>query len=67
MLRAIEKFPKAGSKAPWKLRMTYHQDFLDFNRAELDDGKLKFSRAAKDCAGVRSSRRQSRSDLRSLM
>ncbi|MBJ7459451.1 MAG: NAD(P)/FAD-dependent oxidoreductase [Thermoleophilaceae bacterium] len=48
VLRAIEKFPKAGSKAPWKLRMTYHQDFFDFNRAELDDGKLKFAHAAGD-------------------
>ncbi|MBJ7353540.1 MAG: NAD(P)/FAD-dependent oxidoreductase [Thermoleophilaceae bacterium] len=48
VLRAIEKFPKAGSKAPWKLRMTYHQDYLDFSRAELDDGKLKFTKAATD-------------------
>ncbi len=46
VLRAIEKFPKAGSRAPWKLRMTYHQDYVDFRRAELDDGNLKFSKVA---------------------
>jgi cation diffusion facilitator CzcD-associated flavoprotein CzcO len=43
VLRAIEQFPKAGSAAPWKMRMTYHQDYLDFNRAEIDDGKLTFA------------------------
>lgn len=45
VLRAIEKFPKAGSKAPWKLRMTYHQDYYDFSRASLNDGNLEFSHA----------------------
>ena len=48
VLRAIEQFPKAGSKAPWKLRMTYHQDYLDFNRAEIDDGNLKFAHVTED-------------------
>jgi monooxygenase len=50
VLRAIEQFPKAGSGAPWKMRMTYHQDYYDFNRAEVDDGKLKFSRAGRGAA-----------------
>ncbi|MFT4049331.1 MAG: NAD(P)/FAD-dependent oxidoreductase [Solirubrobacterales bacterium] len=44
VLRAIEKFPKAGSRAPWKLRMTYHQDYVDFHSASLDDGNLKFTK-----------------------
>ncbi|MGK2878527.1 MAG: flavin-containing monooxygenase [Solirubrobacterales bacterium] len=48
VLRAMDQFPKAGSKAPWKMRMTYHQDFLDFNRSALDDGKLKFAHLAGD-------------------
>lgn len=50
VLRAIEKFPKAGSKAPWKLRMTYHQDYLDFNRAEIEDGNLHFDRVPRESA-----------------
>lgn len=44
VMRAIDKFPKAGSRAPWKLRMTYHQDYVDFNKAKLEDGNLKFTR-----------------------
>jgi cation diffusion facilitator CzcD-associated flavoprotein CzcO len=48
VLRAIESFPKAGSSAPWKMRMTYHQDYYDFNRAEIDDGKLKFVNGIED-------------------
>jgi cation diffusion facilitator CzcD-associated flavoprotein CzcO len=43
--RALERFPKAGSKAPWKLRMTYHQDVLDFKRGKVEDGALKFAKA----------------------
>lgn len=50
--RALERFPKAGSKQPWKLRMTYHQDVLDFKRSKLEDGSLKFARA-KQPAGKR--------------
>jgi hypothetical protein len=30
--------------------MTYHQDYLDFNRAELDDGKLTFARSGENTA-----------------
>jgi cation diffusion facilitator CzcD-associated flavoprotein CzcO len=50
VLRAIENFPKAGSRAPWKMRMTYHQDYLDFNRAEIEDGNLRFARVADESA-----------------
>jgi hypothetical protein len=28
--------------------MTYHQDYYDFNRAEIDDGKLKFVNGIED-------------------
>lgn len=45
VMRALERFPKAGSKAPWKLRMTYHQDVLDFKRGSVEDGKLRFAKA----------------------
>jgi cation diffusion facilitator CzcD-associated flavoprotein CzcO len=43
--RALGRFPKAGSKAPWKLRMTYHQDAIDYRRSKIEDGNLKFSKA----------------------
>jgi hypothetical protein len=55
VLRAIEQFPKAGSGAPWKMRMTYHQDYVDFNRAALDDGKLKFDHVAQDAPAAEQS------------
>jgi cation diffusion facilitator CzcD-associated flavoprotein CzcO len=45
VMRAIDRFPKAGSKAPWKLRMTYHQDHLDFKRTQIEDGSLQFAKA----------------------
>ncbi|MGH2960369.1 MAG: hypothetical protein ACRDKE_12240, partial [Solirubrobacterales bacterium] len=48
VLRAIENFPKAGSRAPWKMRMTYHQDYLDFNRAEIEDGNLRFEQVVEE-------------------
>jgi cation diffusion facilitator CzcD-associated flavoprotein CzcO len=53
VMRALERFPKAGSKAPWKLRMTYHQDALDFKRGSVDDGRLKFAEAASPKASGR--------------
>jgi hypothetical protein len=28
--------------------MTYHQDYLDFNRAEIEDGNLRFDRAVRE-------------------
>lgn len=46
VMRALDRFPKAGSKAPWKLRMTYHQDYVDFNRSKLEDGSLQFRKSA---------------------
>ena len=44
VMRALDRFPKAGSKAPWKMRMTYHQDYLDIRRGALEDGALKFAK-----------------------
>ena len=43
--RAIENFPKQGSKAPWKLRQNYALDLLDMKFSRLDDGSLEFHRA----------------------
>ncbi|MBL4867983.1 MAG: NAD(P)/FAD-dependent oxidoreductase [Pseudomonadales bacterium] len=43
--RAIHKFPKMGSKLPWKLVQAYPVDLVMLRYAKLDDGKLKFSKA----------------------
>ncbi|HEY8003667.1 MAG TPA: NAD(P)/FAD-dependent oxidoreductase [Phenylobacterium sp.] len=41
--RAMEKFPKQGSKAPWKLHQNYALDLMSLRYAKLEDGVLKFS------------------------
>ena len=41
--RAMEKFPKQGSKAPWKLHQNYALDLTSLKYAKLEDGTLEFS------------------------
>jgi cation diffusion facilitator CzcD-associated flavoprotein CzcO len=42
--RSIEKFPKQGSKAPWRLYQNYALDIRSLRRSPLEDGALQFSR-----------------------
>jgi monooxygenase len=44
VLRSIHEFPKAGSRAPWQLGMSYAHDLVKFRYGRIDDGALKFSR-----------------------
>jgi monooxygenase len=44
--RSIHLFPKQGSRVPWRVHQNYARDMLSLRRAELDDGELRFSRAA---------------------
>ncbi|THD77268.1 MAG: NAD(P)/FAD-dependent oxidoreductase [Phenylobacterium sp.] len=41
--RAIGKFPKQGSKAPWKLHQNYALDLMTLRFSGLEDGVLEFS------------------------
>ena len=41
--RALDKLPKQGSKAPWRLRENYPLDILSLRYGRLDDGALRFS------------------------
>ena len=41
--RAIEAFPKQGSKAPWKLYQNYFFDLLNLRFGGVDDGAMEFS------------------------
>jgi cation diffusion facilitator CzcD-associated flavoprotein CzcO len=43
--RSIEKFPKQGSKAPWRLYQNYALDIVSLRRGALEDGALQFSRS----------------------
>ena len=41
--RATDKFPKQGTRAPWKLDQNYAKDLMSLRYARLEDGVLRFS------------------------
>ncbi len=41
--RAMEKFPKQGTKAPWKLDQNYALDLMNLRYAKVEDGVMEFS------------------------
>jgi monooxygenase len=45
--RAMAKFPKQGSKAPWRLDQNYAKDLMSLRYAKLDDGVLQFTNPAR--------------------
>ena len=42
--RSLDRFPKQGSKEPWKLRQNYALDIRMIRRGPIDDGAMQFSR-----------------------
>ena len=44
VLRAVEHFPKQGSKAPWRLYQNYALDILTLRFGAIEDGTMRFSR-----------------------
>jgi len=42
--RAVARFPKQGSKAPWKLHQNYARDLMGLRFGRLEDGAMVFSR-----------------------
>ncbi|MVU83875.1 NAD(P)-binding protein [Nocardia sp. ET3-3] len=45
VLRAIDRFPKAGSRAPWRLGMNYAQDVITLRHGKIEDGTIRFAGA----------------------
>jgi cation diffusion facilitator CzcD-associated flavoprotein CzcO len=45
--RAMAKFPKQGTKLPWKLNQNYALDLMSLRYAKLEDGVLLFSNPAR--------------------
>jgi monooxygenase len=43
VLRSIDKFPKQGSKAPWRLHQNYPLDILNLKFGSLEDNAIEFS------------------------
>ncbi|WP_334161704.1 flavin-containing monooxygenase [Phenylobacterium sp.] len=41
--RAMDKFPKQGTRAPWKLHQNYAMDLMTLRYAKLEDGVMEFS------------------------
>ncbi len=41
--RSIDKFPKQGSKAPWKLYQNYALDIVSLKFGRVEDGVMEFS------------------------
>jgi monooxygenase len=44
VLRAIDQFPRAGSRSPWRLGMSYAHDVVTLRYGKIDDGAMRFSR-----------------------
>ena len=51
--RAMDKFPKQGTRAPWKLHQNYALDLMTLRFAPLEDGVLEFSNPARDQSEAR--------------
>jgi len=43
--RTADRFPKQGSKLPWKVNQNYLRDIKLLRKSKLDDGEIKFSKA----------------------
>ena len=41
--RSVHKFPKQGSRTPWKLRQNYALDIMTLRFGRVDDGVMEFS------------------------
>ena len=44
--RAANRFPKQGSKAPWKVLQNYLFDLAQLRYTKVDDGSMEFSNPA---------------------
>ncbi len=54
--RAVDRFPKQGTRPPWLLHQSYLRDYREMRRAPVDDGSLVFSNRAPAPAAEAASR-----------
>jgi len=45
VLRALDQFPRQGSRAPWRVYQNYALDRRALRNAPIDDGVMQFSKA----------------------
>jgi monooxygenase len=43
VLRSIDQFPRSGSRAPWRLGMSYAHDVITLRYGRINDGVIRFS------------------------
>jgi cation diffusion facilitator CzcD-associated flavoprotein CzcO len=43
VLRSIDEFPKAGSRAPWRLAQNYARDVVTLRLGKIDGGSMRFT------------------------
>ncbi len=48
VLRALERFPKQGSRAPWRLRQNYLRDVVTLRRGSVEEAMRFTRRSARD-------------------
>ncbi len=46
VLRSLDRFPKQGSRAPWRLHQNYALDIVNLRFGSVQDGTMEFSGAA---------------------
>jgi len=47
VLRSLDRFPKQGSRPPWRMRQSYPQDLVALRYGRVDDEGLRFSAPAR--------------------
>jgi monooxygenase len=50
--RSIDKFPRQGSKAPWRLYQNYALDILSLKFGAIEDGAMEFSKASRTASAA---------------
>ena len=50
ILRAADRLPKQGDKAPWRNPQSYFRDIMILKHGKIDDGVMRFSKAANAAA-----------------
>jgi monooxygenase len=49
--RGIARFPRQGTRAPWKLYQNYLRDLLSLKFGKVDDGEMRFGNPRPDAGG----------------
>ncbi len=52
MQRSLDKFPKQGSKKPWKLYQNYALDIMAMKFGRVEDGAMEFSKPSSGRSGA---------------